>query len=60
MIPSAQFDPSTLAIWTTTGMLLEPEAKVATEVMRMAARGDDPSKAVGGLFGCTKLQKRAL
>jgi hypothetical protein len=47
MIPSAQFDPSTLAIWTTTGMLLEPEAKVATEVMRMAARGDDPSKAVG-------------
>jgi hypothetical protein len=49
MIPSAQFDPSTLAIWTTTGPLLEPEAGAAAAAMRAAARGADPSGAVGGL-----------
>lgn len=44
MIPTAYFDPATLAIWTTTGNLMEREAAIANEAIRAAVRGEDPSK----------------
>jgi hypothetical protein len=43
MIPTAQFDPATLTIWTTTGALLEPAAGLAAAAVRAAARGENPS-----------------
>ncbi len=41
MIPTVQFDPATLAIWTTTGTLPEDIADVAAKAMSAAAHGDD-------------------
>jgi hypothetical protein len=40
MIPTVQFDPATLAIWTTTGTLPDPVAAIAATAMAAAARGD--------------------
>ena len=42
MIPFAQFDPATLALWSTTGSLEQPEAEIAEAAMRAAAEGRDP------------------
>src|SRR3954469_836006 len=41
MIPTVQFDPATLAIWTTTGTLPEDIAEVAARAMSAAAHGND-------------------
>jgi hypothetical protein len=51
MIPTVQFDPATLAIWTTTGTLLEPQAQVAETAMRLAVEGDDPTEVVNTVSG---------
>ena len=48
MIP-AQFDPATLAIWTTTNALENSEAEIAATTMRMAADGLNPSETIGEL-----------
>ncbi len=48
-MPTAQFDPATLAIWTTTVMLPERAAKIAATGMRAAARGDNPSPALSNV-----------
>ncbi len=49
MIPPAQFDPATLAIWTTTVALAPQEADIAAMTMELAARGQDPSVMFGEL-----------
>ncbi len=49
MIPPAQFDPATLAIWTTTGALATSEAEIAAATMRLAARGEDISKSLSNI-----------
>ena len=43
MIPNAQFDAASLAIWTTTGSLVEPGASVAAEAMQLASHSQDLS-----------------
>lgn len=40
MIPNAQFDAASLAVWTTTGNLSDPEASIAAEAMQLAAHGE--------------------
>jgi hypothetical protein len=49
MIPPAQFDPATLAIWTTTVALGGEEPEIADAVMGMAARGEDPVPIINDL-----------
>jgi hypothetical protein len=44
MIPNAQFDAASLAVWTTTGNLPEPGASVAAEAMQLASRSQDLSE----------------
>jgi hypothetical protein len=46
VIPNAQFDAASLAVWTTTGNLLEPEASIAAAAMQLAASGQDPTEAL--------------
>jgi len=41
MIPNAQFDAASLAVWTTTGNLPDPEASIAAKAMQFAAHGED-------------------
>jgi hypothetical protein len=40
MIPTIQFDPATLTIWTTVGTLSGPIAELAKDAMAAAVRGD--------------------
>jgi hypothetical protein len=49
MIPPAQFDPATLAIWTTTSMVAAEESEMAVMTMRMAASGDDLAAVFGNV-----------
>jgi hypothetical protein len=42
MIPLVQFDPATLALWTSTGTLQGDNATIARELLAAAIRGDDP------------------
>ena len=41
MIPNAQFDAASLAVWTTTGNLPEPGASIAANAMQAAAQSQD-------------------
>lgn len=60
MIPTVQFDPATLTIWTTTGLLLQPAATIATAAVRAAARGADPSQALADVPQGDPLRTRLL
>jgi hypothetical protein len=42
MIPTAQFDQATLAVWTTTGAFFDSEAQIADAAIRVAMRGESP------------------
>lgn len=44
MIPNAQFDAASLAIWTTTGNLSEPEAAITAKAMQLASQSQDLSE----------------
>ena len=46
MIPTIQFDLGTLTIWTTSGTLSGEIAKLASDVMATAVRGDDPTDLI--------------
>src|SRR5262245_16564626 len=54
MIPTAQFDPASLALWTTTGSLVEPIASTVAEAMQLAADGEDPSPSLDGTSGAQR------
>ena len=60
MTPFVQFDPATLAIWTNSGLLLEPTASQTAAAMRAAALGKDPAKATSGLAANDALRSRIL
>jgi hypothetical protein len=47
-MPTVQFDPATLALWTTTGALPEDAAQLAASAMEAAARGENPQGVVTG------------
>lgn len=49
MIPTIQFDPASLAIWTTTGTLDTEHASVLATALRTACHGLDPSRALNSL-----------
>jgi hypothetical protein len=44
MIPNAQFDAASLAVWTTTGSLPEPGASIAADAMQLASHSQDLSE----------------
>jgi hypothetical protein len=44
MIPNAQFDAASLAVWTTTGSLPEAEAPIAAHAMPLASHSQDLSE----------------
>jgi len=54
MIPTAQFDPASLALWTTTGSLAEPMASKVARAMQLAASGEDPSPSLDGTSGAQR------
>lgn len=58
VIPTVQFDPASLAIWTTSGSLIEPEASFAQAAMEAAMRGEDPAPVLGQLSGHEALSQR--
>ena len=60
MIPTVQFDPATLAIWTTTGLLPEPAASFAEAAMCAAACGTDPTESLEELSQSDPLRRRIL
>jgi hypothetical protein len=60
MIPTVQFEPGTLAVWTTAGTLPQPEASVAAAAMRLAAKGDDPLDALTEISDQDPLRARLL
>lgn len=60
MIPTVQFDPATLAIWTTTGTLPADAKDLAGRVMLTAARGGDPAAPLAGLPAADPLRRRLL
>jgi hypothetical protein len=60
MIPTVQFDPATLAIWTTTGSLTEPLASHAEIALRLAMGGKDVSEALGDFPHGNPLRARLL
>jgi hypothetical protein len=60
MIPTVQFDPASLAIWTTTGSLPDPPAAIAAEAMSAAAQGSDPTSALAHLSESDPVRTRML
>ena len=60
MIPTVQFDAASLAIWTTTGTLPEPQATIAAQAMSAAAQGSDPTSALGHLQEPDPVRTRML
>lgn len=60
MIPTVQFDPATLTIWTTTGLLPEPVAGYAKAAMDAAVRGENPAHALTHLPENDPLRLRLL
>jgi hypothetical protein len=60
MIPTVQFDPATLAIWTTTGTLSDEAAGPMAAVMAEAAHGGNPLSAVADLSRSDARRRRAL
>jgi len=55
-----QFDPGTLAIWTTAGSLSEPDASLAAAAMRLAAAGQDPLEGLSDIPRDNPLRARLL
>ena len=60
MIPTVQFDPATLAIWTSTGTLPSDIAKVASEAMSAAAQGNEVLPIVDALPEDGLLRQRVI
>jgi hypothetical protein len=60
MIPTIQFDPATLAIWTTTGTLREGIADVAAEAMSAAAEGGELFPIVAAMSEGDPLRQRVI
>jgi hypothetical protein len=60
MSPMVQFDPATLAIWTTTGLLTQPTADYARAAMNAAMWGEDPGQAIADLPVNDPLRLRLL
>src|SRR5262245_43323392 len=60
MIPTVQFDPATLAVWTTTGTLPQDLAEFTAAAMAASARGEDPLRAIAGLPETHPFRRRAL
>jgi hypothetical protein len=54
MLPFAQFDPASLAIWTTTGALTDPTASLADEAMSAASAGGPVGNILRDLAESTK------
>jgi len=48
LIPNAQFDAASLAVWTTTGNLLEPGASIVADAMKLAWHSQDLSELLAG------------
>lgn len=60
MIPTVQFDPGTLAVWTSAGTLPEPAASLAAAAMRLAAAGEDPLEGLSDIPRDDPLRARLL
>jgi hypothetical protein len=60
MTPTVEFDPATLAIWTTTGTLLPEVAEPVAAAISAAVRGEDPRLAMAGLPEGDPLRRRAM
>jgi hypothetical protein len=60
MIPTVQFDPATLAIWTTTSALLEPANSLAAEAIAAAMSGDNPADKLSEIPNDDPLRLRLL
>lgn len=60
MIPTVQFDPATLTIWTTTSSLLEPADSLAAAAIAAAMHGVDPAEELREIPNDDPLKLRML